>query len=163
MGNNRQSSISRHVALAPFSRDHYVGLTQARHLIRASEGGAQERRRIITEFMVAWQQEILIHFQDEERLLISLMSNADQQRMLVEHRQITDLATALMAQQNDVSPDADLMAETGTLLKKHIRWEEREAFRHIQEQVTQDTLEKLHISTIEVEASRDRKKSASGL
>ena len=161
MEKSRQSSISRHEALAPFSRDHHIGLVQARKLVRASGGEAQERCRAIAEFIVAWRTEILVHFQDEERLLLSLMSDADRQRMVAEHRQLVELVTELDGQQRHVSPDRELLAEIGTLLNQHIRWEERDLFNNIQNRIDEDTLAGLQASTTEIEASRDRRGSKS--
>ena len=159
MENTGQSSHSRHEALAPFSRDHYVGLVQARHLVRASEGEAQERHEAIRAFMAAWHNEILVHFQDEERLLLSLLEEADRERMLAEHRQLVERAAELEAQQKQEMPDGRLLEETGNLLREHIRWEERDVFNRLQNNSDEEILAELQVSTTKVEESRDRRGS----
>ncbi len=159
MKKSTDPSISRHEALAPFSRDHHVGLVQARKLVRASGGDPEGRRRAIAEFVVAWRNEILIHFRDEERLLISLMDDTDQQRMLAEHGRLVELVTEMEGQQHRDSPDRELLAEIGTLLNQHIRWEERDLFNRIQSRIDEADLAELQASTTEVEASRDRGRS----
>lgn len=161
MADYKNPPIHRHNALAPFSRDHYVGLVQARHLIRAADADDDERHRAIAEFIDAWRNDILIHFEDEERLLLSLMNDADQQRMLDEHRRLTELASAVRAQRKQVSPDPQLIRETGTLLEQHIRWEERELFNRLQDQAGKAALAALHHSTTKIESSRHRDASRS--
>lgn len=161
MTDYKNPPIHRHDALSPFSRDHYVGLVQARHLIRAADADDDERHHAIAEFIDAWRNDILIHFEDEERLLLLLMNDADQQRMLAEHRQLAELESNVRAQREQVSPDPEVLRETGELLERHIRWEERELFNRLQDQAGQAALSALHHSTAEIEASRDRDLSRS--
>ena len=161
MADYKNPPIHRHDALAPFSRDHYVGLVQARHLIRAAGADDAERHRAIAEFIEAWRDDILSHFEDEERLLLSLMADSDQQRMLAEHRRLAELESNVRGQRKQASPDPDLLRETGELLEQHIRWEERELFNRLQDQAGQAALSALHHSTAEIEASRDRDLSCS--
>ena len=81
----KHDAIVRHEALIPFSRDHYVGLVQARHLIQAANADAGARRKALTDFVNAWDADIAEHFYDEERLLMQLMGTDDQQRLFDEH------------------------------------------------------------------------------
>lgn len=156
MADFRNAPIDRHEALAPFSRDHYAGLVQVRHLRAAPGRDAATRRKSVAAFIDAWDHEIARHFADEERLLLDLMSTDDRERLRREHQQLADLARQLRASRREIDPDAALLLETGRTLEQHIRWEERELFQRLQEQLDAETLEQLARKTQAVEASRPR-------
>ncbi|MBZ0173395.1 MAG: hypothetical protein K8E66_13510, partial [Phycisphaerales bacterium] len=77
--------LKRHEGLAPLSRDHYLGLVQARRLIQSADEDDVARRKAVAEFIDAWDRDIVTHFRDEERLLTGLMDDADQRRLFDEH------------------------------------------------------------------------------
>lgn len=156
MARFEHAPIHRHDAIAPLSRDHYVGLVQARHLIKSVEGEDAARRRIVAEFVDVWDREIVEHFRDEERLLLPLMKAADQKHMMAEHEQIAELADRVRDQRRQVAPDASLLKELGELLDRHIRWEERELFDRLQEDLDANELDALRKSTTAIELTRPR-------
>lgn len=57
---------------------------------------------------------------------------------------------------DQTEPDSNWMLELGQRLKTHIRWEERELFAHLQEQLSPDQLNQLQRQTEKIEQSRDR-------
>lgn len=148
--------IERDEALAPFSRDHYTGLVQAQHLKKAAETDAVARRKAIAEFLDAWDTEIAEHFADEERLLLELVSNADRRRLLDEHQRLTSMAKRARALRRQADPDAAVVREIGQSLDQHIRWEERELFFRLQEQLSKEQLAELGHQTELIERSRAR-------
>lgn len=159
MSEYKNAPIQRHPSLAPLSRDHYIGLVQAQHLIKAgdtAQSDAVARRKAAAEFIDAWDHEICEHFEDEEKLLLPLMTQADRGQLLEEHLELRTDAKLLRAQRKEVDPDAAVMARMGSCLEKHIRWEERELFERLQNSLSPDQLADLQIAAQEVESHRDR-------
>lgn len=151
--------IVRHEALAPLSRDHYAGLVQAQHLIKAGDTAKSlsvDRRQAVAEFLDSWQREIQPHFDDEEKLLDGLMSDADQKQFLSEHQQLRTLALQLKALRKEIDPDPEKLTELGHLLNSHIRWEERHLFNQLQQSLTKTQLKELQQRTEVLEQSRPR-------
>ncbi len=125
--------LKRHPSLQPLSREHMNGLIQARALQRASESDEAARRRIVAEFVKAWQTEVRPHFDDEERLLLPLVdSEGLRDRLLNEHTTLRRLAERCARDPMAAANDAELLRELGVRLHDHIRWEEREFFEAVQ-------------------------------
>ncbi len=162
MARFKHSPIERHEALAPFSRDHYTGLVQAQHLKKTADSDAVTRRKAIAAFVDAWDSEIAEHFADEERLLLELAGDADRQRLIEEHQQLTDLAEQARALRRQTDPDAKVVRQIGQALDQHIRWEERELFVRLQDQLTDEQLAELGRHTEPIEQSRSRNACRSG-
>lgn len=148
--------ISRHEALAPFSRDHYTGLVQARHLIKAARRDAVARRKAVAEFVDAFAGDIAIHFSDEEELLAGLLTPEDHHRLVSEHERLTMLADEARALRREVDPDPARLTEIGDALEAHIRWEERDLFNRLQQTITPAQLDHLAANTAALEAARPR-------
>jgi len=150
--------IARDPSLQPLSRDHYAGLVQARHLIRAADGDADERRAALDDFFAAWERELHEHLLDEERLLMPLISDrAMADRLRREHetlRTLVDRAKGMS--ENGSSPDPTSMRAMGELLHDHIRWEERELFAAIQAEASGEALAALKTQTAKIESVRPR-------
>jgi len=156
MAEEARAPIERHEAIVPFSRDHYVGLVQAQHLMKAAEAGDVERRKAVAAFIDAWDGEIAKHFDDEERLLLELLQEQDRRRLVGEHEALRVLANQARKMRRQVDPRAADVKQIGILLEQHIRWEERELFARLQEQLTDAQLSRLAVKTAEVEQSRPR-------
>jgi len=94
-------------------------------------------------------RETTAHFREEEELLFPLVRRyADSPpallaQVLSEHMQLHGFARRLEAALAAGIVDRDLLGEIGALLEAHIRLEERELFRLIQELVPSDELEAL--------------------
>ncbi|MCC6681457.1 MAG: hemerythrin domain-containing protein [Phycisphaeraceae bacterium] len=140
--------LKRHQALQPFSRDHYQGLVQSQHLIKAADSDAIERRKALAEFLDVWEREIEPHFQDEEQLLADLVGNAKRAQLLQEHRRLREFADEARARRRQIDPQAQWMRNLGQSLHAHIRWEERELFTSLESDA------KAKLDTLRPEASR---------
>jgi len=151
--------LSRHPALVPLSRDHYVGLVQAHRLMKAAAADDAQRRHALAEFADAWERELVEHFRDEERLLGALMSAEDRARLVGEHARLAELAQQARAARREVAPDATALHALGETLEGHIRWEERELFPRLQRQLNETQLTELQRHTAELEAARPRNTS----
>lgn len=148
--------LKRHPALQPLSRDHYVGLVQAQHLLKAAGGDAPARRAAGLDFAKAWREEISVHFADEERLLPGLIADVeDRTRLFDEHARLRTLAGQVEGGAAG-EPDPDLLRALGTLLHDHIRWEERQLFPAIEAAANAEQLTHLEEETHAIETSRPR-------
>lgn len=154
MSRFKQPPIARSEALQPFSRDHYVGLVQAQHLLKAADADAVARRKAVAAFMDAWTQEIEVHFADEERLLLDHLDEAGRDRLLAEHAKLRELAEQAGEQRREVDPNASMLRELGQRLNDHIRWEERELFTGLEQKLDEQTLAAIGQQTSEIEANR---------
>lgn len=148
--------IERHEALAPLSRDHYAGLVQAQHLKKAADADDVARRKAIAEFVDAWDTEMADHFADEERLLADLATAGDRERLLHEHQQLGKLVEQARELRHQTDPAADVVRQIGETLERHIRWEERELFVRLQEQLSEEELADLGRQTEPIEQARPR-------
>lgn len=156
MARFRNAPIDRHEALAPFSRDHYTGLVQVQRLRKAADADAVARRKAVAEFIEAWDQEIAQHFNDEERVLMDLLSEDDRSRLLQEHTRIRALVSQVRLLYKDADPDADALRTISRTLDAHIRWEEREMFGRVQLALDDEQLEALQARTESIEHARSR-------
>jgi iron-sulfur cluster repair protein YtfE (RIC family) len=153
--------LKRHVALQPFSRDHYAGLVQAQRLLKtardADSPDLKDRRdKTRIGFLQAWDEEIEAHFADEEELLIPLMNKEERHQLEMDHTVLRDLAKRGRALPEEELLDPDWFQQTGSKLETHIRWEERVLFPQIQERITQEEAGALMEQTQRIEESRAR-------
>jgi len=156
MSKFEHAPIERHEALAPLSRDHYVGLVQAQHLKKAADEDAVARRKAIAEFVDAWDTEIATHFADEERLLPALLDDADRMRLIAEHHELKQLVEQARTLRRQTDPGVEQVRRIGVMLDEHIRWEERELFVRLQDQLSEEQLISLAEQTAPIEQSRPR-------
>ena len=91
-----------------------------------------------------WEAHLAHHFQQEEALLLPLLSKiyaADiAERMLDEHRLIRELV-ALASDKPDRR--AQTLAELVQVMKPHIRFEERKLFPTLEKQASQESLHEI--------------------
>ncbi len=139
--------MKRHPSLIPLSREHHDGLVLAqllkndvpdyKGLPTTIEGKVEYTRRL-------WQEALQPHFEKEEQLLIPRTRGygpeleAMSERVTEEHRQIRRQIEAL-----GEAATAAQLDELGRLLERHIRFEEREWFALIQQELPPGALEQL--------------------
>ncbi len=148
--------LKRHESLIPFSRDHYVGLVQAQHLIKSQGSDAAARRAAVADFLDVWAVEIEPHFQDEERLLAALMAAGDRVQFEEEHARLRALALEARHKRQQIDPESEWVKTLGQLLNDHIRWEERHLFPAIEKSASEEQLKALGEETRKFEAGRPR-------
>jgi iron-sulfur cluster repair protein YtfE (RIC family) len=149
--------MKRHRALILFSRDHYVGLVHARRLLKAAAQDRVARHKALADFLDAWRADIAPHFRDEERLLVPLIAGGpDRKRLLDEHAALATLAEQAASVRQQVDPDPSFLADLGTFLERHIRWEERVVFQAVQAHATAEQLDALAEVTGKIERTRPR-------
>jgi iron-sulfur cluster repair protein YtfE (RIC family) len=134
------SPIKRRQALVSFSKDHHFGLLLV-WKIRQGLQKAVSAERISNYVLFSFKEDLEKHFKDEEQLLFCKLPVDDVLRKQAEedHQAICNLVAAI-AEKKD---DANLLIQFANALEKHIRFEERELFNHLQNKIAADELEKI--------------------
>ncbi|RPI73162.1 MAG: hemerythrin domain-containing protein [Ignavibacteriales bacterium] len=138
----------RHQSIIDLSRDHHHGLILAQ-LIRKNAPiyknlpASPEGK---TEYALnAYETELLPHFKKEEEILFPAVKRKNDElkelvnQLIADHKKIIGLIEKLRNDENKIA----ILDELGSLLIQHIRKEERELFKIIQDVLTEEELEKL--------------------
>lgn len=149
--------MKRDVQLQPLSHQHHNGLMAVLLLKKGVE--KQAAAEVMDDFIVkVWNAELRNHFIKEEVYLHphvlqipSLMEKYGQ--MKTEHHQIRQLVHAIRNGDSSV----ESIISFYTLLEKHIRFEERDLFPFIEEQIQPQQLRELgkNIEHLESKACSD--------
>jgi len=128
----------RHQAIVSFSKDHHFGLLLV-WKIRQGLNKAVNPERISNYVTFFFKEDLEKHFAEEEQLLFSKLPADDGLRKQAEtdHQAIYKLVAAIEKKKDD----AVLLNQLADELEKHIRFEERELFNHLQDNITADDLE----------------------
>lgn len=116
--------IKRSPELVTLSHEHYDGLKFCRNL-KLGEKLQVEVSRMAGYIQWFWDNHLLHHFQQEENLLFRAVENEGIPRALEEHAAIRQLVTVAIE-----NPSYEHNNKIATLVNDHIRYEERELFRH---------------------------------
>ncbi len=132
--------IKRHQALVSFSKDHHFGLLLV-WKIRQGLGKAISAERICNYVLFAFKEDLEKHFKEEEQFLFCRLPVDDdlRKRAQEEHQTIYNLVSAITKNKDD----ADQLNKFADELEKHIRFEERELFNHLQDVIAPVELEKI--------------------
>lgn len=133
-----KAPLKRHKALQNLSREHHDGLIFALHL---QKGVAKKAKIEDIEGYVNWFWENYLnpHFQMEEQHLFPLYDESNELvlKAKAQHRQIENL---IVTQPKTY----ELLRSLYQQVQNHIRFEERELFMSIQEQLSEEDLAKFH-------------------
>ena len=134
------SPIKRHPAIVSFSKDHHFGLLLV-WKIRQGLSKSVEPRRISDYVIFFFQEDLAKHFKDEEELLFPRLPVEDSSRIQAEadHQMIYKLVASIEQNKDDINQ----LNELADQLEKHIRFEERELFNHLQNSMKPEDLEKV--------------------
>src|SRR3712207_3326805 len=136
--------MKRSAALAPLSRDHHHALDAALRLRRAT---SDDIRAAVDHFLAFWNADGAWHFRIEEEHLLAALGPDDREwasaveRVERDHADIRALAAALAADPG--AARTDLAHRLGTRLHDHVRFEERELFRLLEERLPDPELQRL--------------------
>jgi hypothetical protein len=136
--------MKRSAALAPLSRDHQHALDAALRLRRTTPA---DTRAGVEHFLAFWTAEGRRHFEIEEGHLLDALARDDDEwahaveRVERDHADIRAMAAELTAGPSEEA--TDLAHRLGTLLHDHVRFEERELFRLLEERLADDELRRL--------------------
>lgn len=128
-------AIKRHQALKEYSKDHHQALLLCWKIqVGFSKGISADRIKTYTNWF--YENHILAHFQKEEKYMFPVLGNENKLiiQALKEHKILLDLFT-------DTTQIENSLKQIQTLLKNHIRFEERILFNEIQSAATPQELE----------------------
>lgn len=131
--------MKRDPRLRPLSRDHHHALALARRAtLAANSGDPRAVRETWDEVVAKFNDELVPHFEIEERFLLPAMRAAGDEllvdRILDDHRVIRKLIRS-------GGHDPQRLAEFGERLTDHVRFEERVAFPSAEAKLGSDVLE----------------------
>lgn len=143
--------IKRHQAIVSFSKDHHFGLLLV-WKIRQGLGKSVNAERISKYVVYFFKEDLEKHFKDEEQLLFCRLpvDDALRKRAEEEHQSIYNLVNAIDENKNFTN----LLNQLANELEKHVRFEERKLFNHLQKKLMPADLE-----LIEKRLSNDGKTS----
>ena len=129
--------IKRNAAIVEFSKDHHFALLLV-WKIREGLKKSIEFSRITKYVIHFFECDLIPHFKDEEELLYSKLSKDNKLRIQAEteHENIYLMIDALRKKPDD----KDLLQKFADTLEKHIRFEERELFNYLQENISESDL-----------------------
>lgn len=138
----------RHPALVPLSHDHHEGLIAAQRLKRAAPA-YRDCDDATASIILLWERELEFHFRQEEEHLFGLETGDDLaaliRRALDEHAEMRTMVDECRAG----AADEELIRRLGSMLERHIRFEERELFPALQEHLSGEALERIGAAILE--------------
>src|SRR5690348_675147 len=132
--------IKRYKALVSFSKDHHFGLLLSWKIRQGIDKGVSSER-ISNYVLYFFENDLHKHFDEEEKMLFALLPSQDVLRKKAEaqHQSIYQLVKTIKANKDQQS----VLKQLADVLEEHLRFEERELFNHIQQQVPPAELEKV--------------------
>jgi hemerythrin-like domain-containing protein len=131
--------LKRHPALVELSKDHHFGLLLSWKIRKADELKITSDR-VAAYIVYFFESDLDTHFREEEELLFNRLAKEDSMRLRAEseHSRLRNLNGQIKQ-----SAEKKLIKEFSELLEKHIRFEERELFPHIQQSFSDETLQQI--------------------
>jgi hemerythrin-like domain-containing protein len=134
--------IKRDQHIVRLSREHHTGLLFG-WKIRQGLKNSTAPERIVQYARYFWQQHLLPHFREEEEILfVPIPSDPQVARAKQEHKGLKQLIEGLDTHSAAV-PLAKQLQQLADELDRHIRFEERELFPHLEKALTADQLESI--------------------
>jgi len=132
-----QTPLKRHPGLIPLSKEHHFGLLLV-WKIRQGINFKVDPERIGKYVLHFFQHDLEEHFKSEENQVFNKMPEKDPLilQAIAEHEKLYDIIHQLKS--GSVSTAS--LEEFAELLEKHIRFEERHLFPHLQNTLTDETL-----------------------
>ena len=130
--------LKRNQAIVSFSKDHHFGLLLVWKIRQGLKVNVSPERisNYVTFF---FKEDLEKHFRDEEQMLFTKLPADDVLRKQAEeeHHSIYKLVIAIEKKKDDTV----LLTQLADQLEKHIRFEERELFNHLQDSMNAKELE----------------------
>lgn len=142
---NQRKPIKRSKALIEFSKDHHFGLLLVWKIRKGLQLGVLPQR--IGDYAIFfYQQDLLAHFKEEEQTLFILLPDDDPHRLQAEreHEEVYQHIETLQADR----ANTEVLVSLAGLLERHIRFEERTLFPHIESRLSEKELNELAQSAV---------------
>ncbi len=147
-----QKPIKRNEHILQHSKDHHFTLLFCWKIRQGIKRGvdAERIKKYVQHF---WQQNMVAHFREEEDILFAPLKDEKVQRAIEEHEQIKEQVNAvLQSSGEEASKQLILIAN---LVDKHVRYEERELYPHLEKMLTYAQLENIGIHLLETPVLKD--------
>lgn len=137
--------MKRHAALADLARDHFHALVCAQNIRKAQT--PQELAQAGAEMVKLWNEDLIDHFQEEEEVLLPVLSrygppseNPDVRQMLDDHAFLRDGLRRLEAGLAARRDCRELTLQLGRRLDQHARLEDRVIFGFLESTLSDEDL-----------------------
>lgn len=139
----QRKPLKRHKALVELSKDHHFGLLLC-YKIRSGFQKEVEEERIARYIQYFFQEHLLAHFRLEEELIFPCFQKDNPLRKEAEkqHQELYELEKQLSDQ---LPGQRERLKTFEDKLEKHIRFEERQLFMQLQEDLTESDLQDLRV------------------
>lgn len=138
--------MRRRAELRGLSSDHHSALILALRCKRISPSPGFDFASFWRETCETFERQLEPHFHIEEQFLLPALERLGEAKMA---GRIRSEHAALRALRDDPKASAQTAIELGTLLERHIRFEEREVFEPIQDRLDPSVLAAIADATIE--------------
>jgi hemerythrin-like domain-containing protein len=144
--------IRRNPAIVRFSKDHHHGLLLV-WKIREGFRRSVEPERICRYVIRFFENELVPHFKDEEQNLFARLPSENQMRLRAEddHKKIN----ILTGQLRETGCNESKLIEFAETLERHIRFEERELFNFLQDNLTASQLAEIQTAGVPAKCNTD--------
>lgn len=130
--------IRRSQSLMPLSREHHYSLLFCWKLRQGVKLNVEKKR--ITDYIAYFYERCLLpHFEEEENVLFVLVSDRQTERAIQEHCHIKTLVRTVLSSGETI--EYRVFEQLADAVDKHVRFEERELFSHIESILTEDQLQ----------------------
>lgn len=140
--------MKRNENILPLSREHHFGLLFCWKIRQALQKEV-DIVRILPYIRYFLQNHLLPHFHSEETILFKYEDELCQQA-IAEHAAIKDLADAILNGKNKS------LQELIDLLDRHIRFEERVLFPHLEKSILPEALKEIGMQLQELEKEQPK-------
>lgn len=144
--------MKRDDRLRDLSDDHHAALVLARRARNAADAAQEATRREAWDDVVrGFARDLAPHFAIEEQLLLPALLSVGEGALAERTRADHDRLRALL---EDPRPENLRLAEFGTQLHEHVRFEERDLFPVAQERLPDDVLDAVALACRSMRAER---------
>jgi hemerythrin-like domain-containing protein len=133
----KTAPIKRDKRILVLSKDHHFGLL-VNWKIKKGLDLKVEPERIANFVINFWETHLAAHFIAEEQVLFAKINNSLKNKALAQHKQLRGLI-------NNIRENSTLetLINFANLLENHIRFEEREVFKMIQQELNEEELNEI--------------------
>lgn len=129
--------IKRNKSLVNLSKEHHFGLLASWKIRRGFDLQIEPKR--IADFVInLWETHLRSHFNAEEIILFNVIKHPLIDEALAQHLKLRALITSISKDFNTKQ-----LTDFANLLEQHIRFEERQVFKMLQQELSEDKLDKI--------------------
>lgn len=132
--------LKRNENLVKLSKDHHAGLLFC-WKIRQGVKYHIETDRMIKYVKYFWDHHFASHFKEEEQFLFAPLKDKEVQKALDDHQKIKIFVDKIAV--SGMESEDNVLLELADTVDDHIRYEERILFPHLQEELSDEQLEKI--------------------